>query len=101
MNSGDEISVQFDSGGLPELRPGWSRDFLIYSVGWIKDGDLNTARGKTVAPLPFHGLSQYPYGENESYPTDAQHQQYLRKHNTRTVTTERFRDRLRNPDEHN
>ena len=59
-NAGDETSVKFDAEGLPELRKGWKRDFLIHSVGWVKDGDINTATGNTVTPLPYHGMAAYP-----------------------------------------
>ena len=91
MNSGDEMTVSFDAGKLPTLRSGWKRDFLIYSEGWIKDGDLNTAYGKTVDPLPFHGMTRYPYGKDESFPSDAEHREYLKNYNTRKVNTQEFR----------
>lgn len=91
LNAGDEMTVEFSATGAPELKPGWRRDFLIYSDGWMKDGDLNTATGWQVEPLPFHGMTKYPYGEDESYPTDEDHQRYLREYNTRRVTTEPFR----------
>ncbi len=89
-NAGDETIIDFDADSLPTLPPGWKRDFLIHSVGWVKDGDLNTATGQTVAPLPFHAMKEYPYGADESYPDDQEHQEYLRKYNTRKVTTENF-----------
>jgi tetratricopeptide (TPR) repeat protein len=91
MNSGDEMTVTFDAGILPPLPAGWERDFLIYSEGWIKDGDLNTAHSKTVEPLPFHGMTKYPYDGDESFPSDAELQEYLKKYNTRKVGTEQFR----------
>ena len=90
-NAGDETTIQFNGEGLPFLPEGWKRDFLIHSVGWVKDGDLNTAAGKTVGPLPFHGMTRYPYGRDESYPDDRDHKQYLKEYNTREVTTEDFR----------
>ena len=89
-NAGDETSVKFNATGLPQLKKGWKRDFLIRSVGWVKDGDLNTASGNTVLPLPFHGMSSYPYGENDIYPDDPEHQKYIREYNTRRVTSESF-----------
>ena len=90
-NAGDETSIEFNAEGLPALPEGWTRDFLIHSVGWVKDGDLNTASGNTVGPLPFHGMTRYPYGPDESYPTDKEHKKYLEEYNTREVTTENFR----------
>ncbi len=94
-NAGDEISIAFDAASLPDLPSGWTRDFVIYSVGWVKDGDLNTANGDTVAPLPYHGLTQYPYGAKDSYPHDPILQQYQEKYNTRQVTSEQFQNYLK------
>ncbi len=91
MNAGDEITIQFDAAQAPDLPDGWTRDFIFYNDGWLKDGDLNTAHGQTVRPLPFHGMSQYPYGPDETYPTDPEHQEYLEKYNTRRIDTEAFR----------
>lgn len=85
MAPGDETTLQFDARSADSLPPGWTRDFLLYTDGWIKDADLNTAFGNTVAPLPFHAITQYPYGPGESYPTDAAHQEYLRRYNTRLL----------------
>jgi hypothetical protein len=89
-NAGDETTIEFDASSLPEVPEGWKRDFLIHSVGWVKDGDLNTAHGQEVGPLPFHGMSSYPYGPGESYPTDEEHVQYLKEFNTRKVDTRNF-----------
>ena len=85
MNAGDEVSIEFAAQSLPDIAEGWERTFLIYSYGWLKDGDLNTAAGQTVEPLPFRGMSQYPYGADEHYPIDRVHQDYLRRYNTRRV----------------
>ena len=90
-NAGDEITLEFDATRVPDLPPGWARDFIIYTNGWLKDGDLNTARGQTVEPLPFRGMSRYPYGSDESYPGDDDHRLYLKKYNTRKVTTDKLR----------
>ena len=85
MGAGDEATIQFDASSAKSLPPGWKRDFLLYTDGWIKDSDLNTAFGTTVGPLPFHRLRSYPYGPGEAYPSDSQHQRYLREFNTRVV----------------
>ncbi len=89
-NAGDETIIDFAADSLPALAKGWTRDFLIHSVGWVKDGDLNTATGQKVAPLPFHAMSRYPYGPDESYPDDPEHRAYMKKYNTRQVTTHDF-----------
>ena len=85
MGPGDEATIQFDASSASSLPAGWKRDFLLYTDGWIKDSDLNTAFGTTVAPLPFHAVKSYPYSAGDAYPTDARHQQYQREYNTRIV----------------
>jgi hypothetical protein len=85
MGPGDEMTVQFDAAAAGTLPAGWKRDFLLYTDGWIKDSDLNTAFGTTVAPLPFHAARAYPYQAGEAYPTTPEHQRYLREYNTRVV----------------
>jgi Tfp pilus assembly protein PilF len=85
FNAGDEITIRFDVKHAPELPKRWTRDFLLYSDGWIKDGDLNTAHSKTVEPLPFQGIHSYPYSAEDRYPTDRAHQEYLKTYNTRFV----------------
>ncbi len=85
MAPGDETTLSFDAGHVPALRPGWRRDFLLYTDAWLKDSDRNTAMGGTVTPLPFHGMSRYPYGRDEAYPTDAAHTRYLETYITRRV----------------
>jgi tetratricopeptide (TPR) repeat protein len=82
---GDEITVEFRARDAVPLPAGWRRDFLLYSDSWLKDADLNTATGQAVEPLPFHGMSRYPYGTEQSYPTDAEHQRYVKRYNTRRM----------------
>ena len=83
MGSGDEVSLRFNANGLPSLPAGWKRDFLLLVDGWAKDADANTAFSQTVTPLPFHGMSSYPYPAGEKYPEDALHREYVRQYNTR------------------
>ena len=73
MNAGDEIKLKFDASSLPKIKKGWTRDFLFYNDGWLKDGDLNTAQGQTVEPLPFHGMESYPYDDRGDFPNDQFH----------------------------
>ena len=83
MGSGDEVRLRFSARELPPLPAGWKRDFLLLVDGWAKDADANTAFSQTVLPLPFHGMSGYPYPAAEHYPRDQAHQDYLREYNTR------------------
>jgi TolA-binding protein len=83
MAAGDELTVTFDTSGLPPLEPGWKRTLFLYTHGWAKDGEPNTAYSKTVDPMPFRQMSNYPYGPEEHYPHSPQHQQYMREYQTR------------------
>ncbi len=84
MGSGDCLTLRFSAEGLPELPEGWRRDFLVFLDGWAKDRDPNTHEALFVEPLPFHGMSGYPYGPDEAYPDDPVHREYRRTWNTRT-----------------
>jgi hypothetical protein len=83
MGAGDEVALRFSAAGLPALPAGWRRDFLLFVDGWAKENDANTAFGHSVEPLPFHAMSAYPYGPDESYPNDPAYQQYRRQYNNR------------------
>ena len=83
MGSGDELRLLFSAADLPPLPSGWRRDFLLKVDGWAKDGDPNTAFGQSVEPLPFHGMSQYPYPPMEQFPDDELHRRYREEYNTR------------------
>jgi hypothetical protein len=85
MAPGDETALQFEATGADALPPGWKRDFLLYTDGWIKDSDLNTAHGTTVGPLPFHAVKEYPYAPGDAYPDSPAHRRYMAEYNTRVV----------------
>lgn len=80
MGSGDELSLEFDPASLPPLAAGWRRDYLLHVDGWAKDRDANTAYSQSVAPLPFHKMSGYPYKTEFEKAPGAEEQQ---KVNTR------------------
>jgi Flp pilus assembly protein TadD len=86
MGSGDEVRLQFPLAALHAPPAGMTRDFLLKVDGWAKDRDPNTAFSSSVQPLPFHGMSQYPYPANEHFPRDAVHDSYQRTYNTRPAT---------------
>jgi tetratricopeptide (TPR) repeat protein len=84
---GDEIAVSFDAKLLTPLPAGWKRTFLLYADGFSKEMDINSASPDSVDPLPFHGMSIYPYvTRGESYPMTRAHRDYLERYNTRVVT---------------
>jgi hypothetical protein len=83
MSTGDEITVTFDAQDLPPPKPGMKRDLFLYTAGYAKDGEPNTAYSKVVGPIPFRTMSKYPYAGPEHFPDDARHQEYLRDFETR------------------
>ena len=85
---GDEISLSFDARRLPPVRAGWTRTFLLYADGFSKEMDINSASPDQVSPLPFHGMTKYPYADPEAYPLTAARRAYIDKYNTRLVTAE-------------
>ncbi|MDA3937044.1 MAG: hypothetical protein PF636_09390, partial [Actinomycetota bacterium] len=79
--AGDELALRFDE--LPDPAPGMHRRYVVYANGFYKD--LNTDVPSTVEPLPFQAMSNYPYGADETYPDDAEHDKYRTEWNTRVV----------------
>ncbi|MGA7830394.1 MAG: FG-GAP-like repeat-containing protein [Terracidiphilus sp.] len=83
FGSGDEIAAEFDAARLPELPVHWKRDYFFYANGFVKDMDWWDASPFTVAQLPFHAMSAYPYPESEKFPQDAHSLDYQLNWNTR------------------
>jgi tetratricopeptide (TPR) repeat protein len=71
FGSGEEIAAEFDAAKLRALPPHWKRDYFFYANGFVKDMDWWDASPFTVAQLPFHGMSTYPYPASEKFPDDA------------------------------
>jgi hypothetical protein len=71
FGSGEEIAAEFDAAKLPALAAHWKRDYFFYANGFVKDMDWWDASPFTVAQLPFHGMSAYPYPASEKFPDDA------------------------------
>jgi tetratricopeptide (TPR) repeat protein len=71
FGSGEEIAADFDVSRLPALPAGWKRDYFFYANGFVKDMDWWDASPFTVAQMPFHGMTQYPYPRPEEFPRDA------------------------------
>jgi hypothetical protein len=83
FGSGDEVALDFDPKSLPALPPGWTRDYLFYANGFVKDMDFYAADGLTVETMPFHGMPAYPYPAGVRYPEGRQQLDYLLDYNTR------------------
>ena len=82
--TGDEVALEFEAPGEP-LAPGQSRTYLLHGDGYSKEMDVNSASPDAVEPLPFHGMSGYPYPATERYPDTPAHNQYRETYNTRRV----------------
>ena len=83
LGAGDCLTLSFDATALPELPDGWRRDYLVYLDGWAKDRDHNATNVLEVEPMPFHGMSGFPYGEDEHFPDTPAHREWRKTWNTR------------------
>lgn len=83
MGTGEALEVHFDATALPPVPEGYVRDYLVFLDGWAKDRDPNTIEALNVTPLPFHGMSGYPYPADEHFPDTAEHEAWKREWNTR------------------
>ena len=92
MGHGEELTLTFPLAAFPATPPDTHRTFLLKTDSYCKDMDLYTATPETLEPLPFHGMSRYPYDANESYPQSPKHQAYQKEYNTRNVF-----DQIRRP----
>jgi Tfp pilus assembly protein PilF len=68
FGSGEDIDLEFNAAALPPLPAGWKRDYFFYANGFVKDMDYYEAMPFTVAAMPFHEMSGYPYGNKEHFP---------------------------------
>jgi len=84
---GDELTVTFAADKLPPLPAGWKRSFVLRTWGYCKDASPWTATGDTIEPLPFQGMSNFPYGPGERYPQSPLHVEYLQRWQTRQIGT--------------
>jgi tetratricopeptide (TPR) repeat protein len=88
FGTGEEIAAEFDVSKLPPLPAHWNRDYFFYANGFVKDMDWWDASPFTVAQMPFHGMSAYPYPASEKYPDDAASLGYRLNWNDRFETGE-------------
>jgi hypothetical protein len=85
MASGDEITLRFPASAFGPVPAGFTRTFLFKGDSFCKDMDLYTGGGDKVEPLPFHGMSAYPYGPGEKHPDTDTTRRYRREYNTRII----------------
>lgn len=85
VGPGDEIALKFDSAALRSTPSSYVRSFVLVSHAYCKDMDLYTATPQTLAPLPFRGMSRYPYPASEQYPATDAHRVFQQTYNTRIL----------------
>ncbi|HSV49474.1 MAG TPA: hypothetical protein VLH35_04085, partial [Candidatus Acidoferrales bacterium] len=85
---GDQLDLKFSTANLTAVPAGMERDYFLIVSCWFKDppGGWGYMFDFTVDPLPFIGMTGFPYTSSESYPYDAAHRAYLAKYNTRVFT---------------
>ena len=83
--AGDEIALAFDASTLPPVPAGWTRTFLLHADGFSKEMNFHSSSPNRLEPLPFHGMSTYPYRAPERYPQTPAHNSYRAEYNTRVI----------------
>jgi len=85
MGHGEELTLRFAVDAFGPVPAGCRRSFLLKADSYCKDMDLYTAFPETLEPLPFHGMSSYPYGPDEQYPDTEKTRDYRERYNTRVI----------------
>jgi lipoprotein NlpI len=80
---GDEISLSYEA--LPPPLPGRERTYLLLGDGFSKEMDINSASPDVVLPLPYHGMSRYPYPDSERPQKLSRRDALQARYNTRVV----------------
>jgi hypothetical protein len=82
MRHGDQITVRYP--GVAAAEPGYTRTVMLEADTFYKVFlDPNVL--ESVEPLPFHGMTKYPYSAPEAYPSDPEHNAYVETYNTRRL----------------
>jgi tetratricopeptide (TPR) repeat protein len=89
FGSGEDVDAEFSDAALPPLGAGWKRDYFFYANGFVKDMDFYEALPFTVAEMPFHEMSGYPYSSSEHFPDDPETLNYRLDWNDRMETGDR------------
>lgn len=83
FGTGEDIDAEFGAAAVPALPQGWKRDYFFYANGFVKDMDFYEAIPFTVADMPFHGMSTYPYPASQTYPDNPRANAYRLNWNDR------------------
>jgi hypothetical protein len=77
---GDQLALAFDAS-TPAPGGRFRRTYLLHAVGYSKEMNLHSASPDRALPVPFGGMSRYPYGWPERYP----HERDFERFHTRVV----------------
>jgi lipoprotein NlpI len=80
---GDEIALSFLA--LPAPAPGRTRTFLLEGHGYSKEMDINSASPDVVLPLPWRGMTRYPYPPEDRPARLRRRDAIQARYNTRVV----------------
>ncbi len=70
---------------LRPLPDGWTRTYLLLGDGYSKEMDINSSSPDVVMPLPYRGMTSYPY-DLATAPADVhQRAEQAERWNTRYV----------------
>lgn len=83
LNGGDELTLRFDGNSLPPKSGEQQRSFYLFVSGWDKDADPHVVKGRTVEPIPWHGMDGQKYGRQLRPQT--LNDEWQKKYNTRWV----------------
>lgn len=83
--TGDELALTFRDSAFPQLAAGMTRTYFLHADGYSKEMDPNSATPDSLLPLPFHGMSRYPYGAEERFPMTPLRAELMERYNTRTI----------------
>jgi hypothetical protein len=81
--TGDELVLSF--AALPDPPAGKTRTFLLFADGYSKEMDINSGSPDAVIPLPFKGMTKYPYSSVERFPMTPEKLRIYDEYTTRTV----------------
>jgi tetratricopeptide (TPR) repeat protein len=87
VGPGDEVRIEFEAKALPALPEGWTRSYVLRTIGYCKDADPFTATSDFVGPLPWKGMPEFPFKHGETRPLDPAYETYLREYQTRPAAT--------------
>jgi hypothetical protein len=81
--TGDELVLSFDAPPGPPA--GRRLTFFLFADGYSKEMDINSGSPDAVLPLPFKGMTKYPYSDGEGFPMTVEKQRMFDEYTTRVV----------------